>query len=246
MFTRRKQVSICYSCSQVRRTGMVRRGWHDTEWSKQWVQVLRGPRPPAAKWPRVRRQNPSNTPDSGGGLPNTAVRPQTTVTDRGPRRNPEDNCAAAQATVRRLEVALAAESDVAAREAIQASLVKARAAARVIPLSDRIRMSVLHREGASKKSWRCRLSRFPRRQKCRGCKHWWHSCSPNLSKLHPPHWLHLRIVGRKFLSRSDVVGKILSHIATKRCRSGCKGDKQICQRLSQQDCSRKFRGSHTS
>ena len=57
-----------------------------------------------------------------------------------PRRNPEENCAAAQATVRRLEVALAAleESDVAAREAIQASLVKARATARVIPLSDRI------------------------------------------------------------------------------------------------------------
>ena len=90
------------------------------------------------KWPRVQRQHPS--PDSRGGLPNTGVRPQTKVTDRGPRRNPEENCSAAQATVRRLEVALAAleESDVAAREAIQASLVKARAAARVIPLSDRI------------------------------------------------------------------------------------------------------------
>ena len=112
---------------------MVRRGWHDTEWSKQWVQVLRGRRPPPAKWPRVQRQ--SITP-----VPNTGIRPQTKVTDCGPRRNPEENCAAAQATVRRLEVALAAleESDMAAREAIQAALVKARAAARVIPVSDRI------------------------------------------------------------------------------------------------------------
>ena len=75
--------------------GMVRRGWH-TE-SKQWVQVLRSPRPPAAKWPRVQRQNPSNGPDSSrGGLPNTGVRPQTKVTDRSLRRNPEENCAAAQ------------------------------------------------------------------------------------------------------------------------------------------------------
>ena len=62
------------------------------------------------------------------------------VTDRRPHHNPEENCAAAQATVRRLEVALAAleESDMAAREAIQTSLVKARAAARVLPVSDRI------------------------------------------------------------------------------------------------------------
>ena len=92
-------------------------------------------------WPRVQRQSPSNVPDSSRvGLPNTGVRPQTKVSDRGPRRNPEENCAAAQATVRRLEVALAAleESDVAAREAIQASLVKARVAARVLPVSDRI------------------------------------------------------------------------------------------------------------
>ena len=73
-------------------------------------------------------------------VPNTGVRPQTKVMDRGPRRNPEENCAAAQATVRRLEVALASleESDMAAREAIQTSLVKARVAARVIPVSDRI------------------------------------------------------------------------------------------------------------
>ena len=88
---------------------MVRRGWHTSEWSKQWVQVLRGPRPPAAKWPRVQGQSPSNVPDSSRvGLPNTGVRPQTKVTDRVPRRNPEENCAAAQTTVRRLEVALAA------------------------------------------------------------------------------------------------------------------------------------------
>ena len=47
---------------------------------------------------------PATAPPRGG-LPNTGVRLQTKVTDRGPRRNPEENCAAAQATVRRLEVA---------------------------------------------------------------------------------------------------------------------------------------------
>ena len=121
---------------------MVRRGWHDTEWSKQWVQVLRGPMPPAAKWPRVQGQSPSNVPDSSrGGLPNTGVHPQTKVTDSGPRRKPEENCCRStgdgEAFGGRVVAALE-ESDMAAREAIQASLVKARAAARVIPVSDRI------------------------------------------------------------------------------------------------------------
>ena len=72
--------------------------------------------------------------------------------DRGPLGNPEENCAAAQATVRRLEVALAAleESDMAAREAIQTSLVKARAAAKGhSSVGQDHRMSVHHREGGT-------------------------------------------------------------------------------------------------
>ena len=65
LLVRRKQVSICCFCSKVRRTGMVRRRWHNTEWSKQWVQVSRGPRLPAAKWQYHQC---------------TGVRPQTTQT----------------------------------------------------------------------------------------------------------------------------------------------------------------------
>ena len=63
--------------------------WHETEWSKQWVQVLRSEAPQQRSGKRVQRQSPSHTPDSPrSGLPNTRIRPQTKVTDRGPRRNP--------------------------------------------------------------------------------------------------------------------------------------------------------------
>ena len=103
--------------------------------------------------------------------------------------------------MRRLEVALAAleESDVAAREAIQASLLKARAAVRVLPVSDRItecrsfieraecRVSKAEEALQAAVSWKkqmeaeveegqARLRRLdcPGSQdvRSRGCKHW--------------------------------------------------------------------------
>ena len=139
----------------ARQTDMVRRGWH--EWSKQWVQVFRGPRPQESIFLRV-----------------------------------------LAGTRRRIVLE---ESDMAARETIQASLVKARAAAS--PVSENHRMSSKRRNAesqrqrrpwrqqfrgknrwrrrwwkvkpdsvASNKSWRCRLSRFQRRQKCSGYGQW--------------------------------------------------------------------------
>ena len=72
-------------------------------------------------------------------LPNTnRVVPQKQGVAR-PLRSPEESCAAAQATVKRLEAALcpSEESDVEARQVLQSSFQKARSAAQVLPLKNR-------------------------------------------------------------------------------------------------------------
>ena len=45
----------------LRRRLMPRRGWHNEEWSRQWLQLLMGPRPPAVQWPRSRPLQPKGS-----------------------------------------------------------------------------------------------------------------------------------------------------------------------------------------
>ena len=47
----------------VRRRVMPRRGWHNEEWSRQWLQLLMGPRPPSVQWPHSR---PLQAPKGSG------------------------------------------------------------------------------------------------------------------------------------------------------------------------------------
>ena len=42
----------------LRRRVTPRRGWHNEEWSRQWLQLLMGPRPPSVQWPRSRPRQP--------------------------------------------------------------------------------------------------------------------------------------------------------------------------------------------
>ena len=43
-------------CIFVRRPVMPRKGWRSVAIPDGWAQVIRGPRPPAAKWPRTQKQ----------------------------------------------------------------------------------------------------------------------------------------------------------------------------------------------
>ena len=46
---------------------MPRRGWHNEEWSRQWLQLLMGPRPPSVQWPRSRPRQPPKGSGKGRG-----------------------------------------------------------------------------------------------------------------------------------------------------------------------------------
>ena len=71
----------------------------------------------------------------------------------------------------------------------------------------------------------------------------WSSCSPNLHRVEVSHQQrHPWIAVQKAPSSRGVVGKISSQIATKRCRSGCRGDKQIFKRQLGLDSFKKSRG----
>ena len=51
----------------LRRRVMPRRGWHNEEWSRQWLQLLMGPRPPSVQWPRSRPRQPPKGSGKGRG-----------------------------------------------------------------------------------------------------------------------------------------------------------------------------------
>ena len=133
--------------SSVRENGLRR--WKGASGSNSkppsgWVQMLRGPRPPSDRWPRVascvqqfqrkagnlpRTQRPSSPPNSVG------------RDFRGPRKALEEVQASAEASVIRPERALAVldESDVVAGEALEMSLTRAGAQAASAPPEDRLK-----------------------------------------------------------------------------------------------------------
>ena len=102
-----------------------------------WVQILRGPRPPAARWPpaqSVPRNVGSQGPQvlrSGSGSGPKPPKPQPT----GPRKTPQESRAEAQARVSRLQTAIAAldPEDIDAMESLSKALKKAQAQAKIPP-----------------------------------------------------------------------------------------------------------------
>ena len=100
---------------------MPRRGWSAFPVSDGWVQVLRGPRPPAAKWPMAPKQH---SVASGHSKPTTAGQTQTKV--------------------RSLEAALAAlgpEESVAKAE-VESALQRAKQGSRVTRLDPDTKVAV--------------------------------------------------------------------------------------------------------
>ena len=133
---------------------MVRRGWSQIDVPTGWVQILRGPRPPSAQWPRAVKGGPAAAASAWQSRvrlqkPAPAVRqpgvqgsPQSgrPATEPQQRVSPEVARAAASEKVKKLEKALEAMCDEAGPvvDALRAELKRAHSAAAVPALDVQI------------------------------------------------------------------------------------------------------------
>ena len=128
---------VLFLLISVRRRRMPRRRWLPAP--DEWVQIIRGPRPPSMKWPSatVTRQS-SNTVKKQGDV-GGAQRPEARGRWRQPpaRVSPEVSQEAAQKRAAQLEGALKAFGDTTGPEVtmIQESLKSAKRAVHVPPLT---------------------------------------------------------------------------------------------------------------
>ena len=144
-----RQVSFVFP---VRRRKMPRRGWQDAEWSRQWLQLLMGPRPPSVQWPRSRQLTAKGhgkgrgpmTKGDGQSRHNPAQPPQrqpTPVVARPvSRSSPDEAVAATQGRVAAIEAAINAlgDSDAVALKFLQEVLKKAKRDANCGPVGERL------------------------------------------------------------------------------------------------------------
>ena len=120
---------------------MVQRGWQQLDVPTGWVQILRGPRPKAEKWPAA-SANVQGSPNSGGGrwrrVPQSGGVPQPADSRR---LNPDEALAAARARVSRLEAALEVLGELDSTEArtLREALNQARRSAQEQPISTQIK-----------------------------------------------------------------------------------------------------------
>ena len=91
----------------LRRRVMPRRGWHNEEWSRQWLQLLMGPRPPSVQWPRSRPRQPPKGSGKGRGrsqpLHSEVPVPKPTVSTT--RTSPAESESQSAAKLAKLEAA---------------------------------------------------------------------------------------------------------------------------------------------
>ena len=134
--------------SQARRSFlMVRRGWSTVEVPSGWLQVIRGPRPPAARWPSAHKGSVQRSPSKP--VITQPVLPQ----DACRRQKPSEVRAAASTRISRLQGAVASlgPDDTEERKVLEAALKKAKTQAAVPPVEDQIAMSVKFLERARKR-----------------------------------------------------------------------------------------------
>ena len=114
---------------------MQRKGWSSIPVSDGWLQVLRGPQPPAAKWPRASKPQPTGHAKLGPVTSSSQTKVRSLEAALGPddlttkaevetalrrakqggvvtRVDPDTRVAAARERVTRLERALAAMGDI--------------------------------------------------------------------------------------------------------------------------------------
>ena len=105
---------------------MVRKGWRTVEVPNGWLQIIRGPKPPSARWSQTKPSDkphraPGVSPDSKQTLTPQVRGPQF------PRRTPESNRSAAAAKIARIQASMAALGDEDPKEVelLKKALVKA-------------------------------------------------------------------------------------------------------------------------
>ena len=85
---------LYFFCISVRRSiSMVRRGWSTVEVPSGWLQVIRGPKPPAVRWP------PANKVSVGRSSPANVQRPESRPPAADRRRKPKEVRAMASSRV---------------------------------------------------------------------------------------------------------------------------------------------------
>ena len=126
---------------------MVRR-WSTVEVPSGWLQVIRGPRPPAARWPPATKVQPGRSAFSAM---NPEPRPSVPTSDRP--RKPNEVRAAASTRVARLQAALLnlGPDDSEEKKVIDAALRKAQSQATVPPLEEQIANTTKFLERAKKR-----------------------------------------------------------------------------------------------
>ena len=158
---------------------MPRKGWSSIPVSDGWLQVLRGPRPPAAKWPRASKPQPTGHAKLGPVTSSSqskvrsleaalaALGPDDSTTkaevEAALRRakqggvvtrvDPDTRVAAARERVARLERALAAMGDIEGPEVsiLRTALKRAQKDAQVLPVEVQIRQREAFIERARKR-----------------------------------------------------------------------------------------------
>ena len=135
---------------------MVRKGWTQVEVPNGWVQLIRGPRPKAAQWPRAPKSSDGKQQrqQPGGQPPRGAKEPQP---ERVPL-HPDERMARARVRVGQLESALKAldPSDPTATY-LQEALKKAQSQARVPPIESRVKVAEEYLARKKKRLLRKRL-----------------------------------------------------------------------------------------
>ena len=117
-----------------------------------WLQIIRGPKPPSARWSQTKPSDkphraPGVSPDSKQTLTPQVRGPQI------PRRTPESNRSAAAAKIARIQASIAAlgDEDPEEVELLKKALMKAELQAKTPPLETQIAHAVQFIERAKKR-----------------------------------------------------------------------------------------------
>ena len=131
---------------------MPRKGWSTVQVPDGWLKVIRGPRPPATKWPKVQH----STQPQGGRRDTQPVRNQQQERQRAPV-DPDTAMANARARMSKLEAAMSAvgEEDPMYPGLLEA-FKKVRAQTQTKPVQDRIAGTELFLERGRKRVEGCR------------------------------------------------------------------------------------------
>ena len=118
---------------------MRRKGRSTVEVPDRWLQMIRGPRPPAAKWPRAKvqtQQKPSATVAHRQQVSNS----QTSQMQDRPRRSPAEVRAVASTKILRIQAAIASlgADDIEERPSLEAALSRAQRLLVILPVDKRI------------------------------------------------------------------------------------------------------------